>query len=192
MVKNAPSSLVEATVDTHIRFLNEAMLSAAKAHIGKVKTSTNGKEWLSRDIREAIRLRNRHRRNIKEKRKEWITACREVYIMIRVSKEERWKDFISNSSLSNDPNKIWAMIKALSRKSASSIRNETLIHNEKCYTSSRAKANAFMHRYADIIRLDIHKSSRSKKTTRRTLNRALSLSQKKSAKPSTSPKYQLL
>ena len=128
----------------------------------------DSKEWLSRDICEAIRLRNRLRRNIKNNRKEWITACREVQIMIRVSKEERWKDFISNSSLSNDPNKIWATIKALSGKSASSIRNETLIHNGKCYTSSRAKANAFMHRYAEISRLDIPKSSRHK--IRRTLN----------------------
>ena len=86
--------------------------------------------------------------------------------MIRVNKE-RWKEFISDSALSNDPNKIWSTIKAIS---ASSIRNETLLHNGKCYTSSRAKANTFMHRYADISRLDIPKSSRSKKSIRRTLN----------------------
>ena len=59
---------------------------------------------------------------------------------------------------------------ALSGKSASSIRNEKLIHNGKCYTSSRAKATTCMHRYANIIRLDIHTSSRRKKPNRRTLN----------------------
>ena len=90
--------------------------------------------------------------------------------MIRVSKEKRWNELISNSALSNDPDKFWATIKALRGKSASSILNETLIPNGKFYTSSRAKANAFMHRYAEISRLDIHKLSRHKKTIRRTLN----------------------
>ena len=59
---------------------------------------------------------------------------------------------------------------ALSGKSASSIRNEKLIHNGKCYTSSRAKATTFMHRYTNIRRLDIHTPSRSKKPIRHTLN----------------------
>ena len=90
--------------------------------------------------------------------------------MIRESKEEKWKEFISKSDHSNDPNKIWTKIKALSGKSASSIRNETLVHNGKCFTSSRTKANAFIHRYAEISRLDIPKSSRRKKPIRRMLN----------------------
>ena len=73
-IRNAPISLEEAPIDVHTRFLNDAMLSAAKAHIGKVKASTNSKEWLSKDIREAIKLRNRLRRSIASNRKEWITA----------------------------------------------------------------------------------------------------------------------
>ena len=40
-IRNAPISLEEAPIDVRTRFLNDAMLSAAKAHIGKVKTSTN-------------------------------------------------------------------------------------------------------------------------------------------------------
>ena len=169
-IKNTPISLEEAPIDVRTRFLNDAMLSAAKAHIGKVKASTNSKEWLSKEIREAIKLRNRLRRSIASNRKEWITACREVQSMIRESKEEKLKEFISESDHSNDPNKIWTKIKALSGKSASSIRNETLVHNGKCFTSSRTKANAFMHRYAEISRLDIPKSSRRKKPISRMLN----------------------
>ena len=69
-VNNAPSPLVKASIDTLTRFLNGTMLSAAKAHIGKVKATTKGKEWLSNDIRDAIRLRNRLRRNIANNLKE--------------------------------------------------------------------------------------------------------------------------
>ena len=78
-------------------------------------------------------------------------------VYIRISSQKR-------------PNKIWSTIKALSGKSASSIRNELLIHNGKCYMSSRSKVNAFMHRYADISRLEIYKSSRCKKPIQCTLN----------------------
>ena len=61
-------------------------------------------------------------------------------------------------------------MKSLSGKNQSSIRNEALVQNGRCYTTGKAKANAFMRRYAAISRLDIPKPERRKNTVRRMIN----------------------
>ena len=71
-------------------------------------------------------VRNRLRRNSASNRMEWVTACRNVQTLIRDSKEAKWREFISSADLSSNPNKIWTTVKALSGKSPSSIRNESL------------------------------------------------------------------
>ena len=146
------------------------MLSAAKANIGKVKATTNDKEWMSREIREALRTCNHLRRDIVVNRREWVSACRKVQLLIRTSKEDRWREFISSADLSENPNTIWSTIKSLSGKCASSIRNETLVHEGKSYSTSKAKADAFMRRYAAVSRLNIPKPERRKNTVPRLLN----------------------
>ena len=166
----APPSIALSSLDFRNKFLTDAIMEAAKANIGKVKATKNGKEWMSREIREAIRHRNQLRRDIGSRRRDWVSACREVQHRIQCSKEERWREFISEPDLVSNPNKIWATIKSLSGKNVSSLRNETLIHDGKLYTSSKAKADAFMRRYASISRLDIPKADRHKKATRRLLN----------------------
>ena len=69
-VTTTPLHLSTASLYARMRYLNEAMLSAAKANIGKVKATTNDKEWMSREIREIIRTRNHLRRNIVVNRRE--------------------------------------------------------------------------------------------------------------------------
>ena len=139
-------------MDAKISFLNNAILEAAKKYIGRVKASTNDKVWLTREIREQIKLRNNLRKNIANNRQEWITACRKVNDMIRSKKEEHWKTFLEDSEASANPNKIWNAIKALSGKATGNTRNESLIHEGKEFITSKSKANAFMNRYAEISR----------------------------------------
>ena len=170
----APHHIATASLDARMRYLNEAMLSAAKANIGKVKATTNDKEWMSREIREAIRTRNRLRRDIVVNRREWDSACRKVQLLI--CKEDRCREFISSADLSANSNKIWSTIKSLSGKCASSIRNVTIVHEGKSYSTSKAKADAFMRRYAAVSRLNIPKPERRKNTVRRLLN-ALSVAE---------------
>ena len=68
-----------------------------------------------------------------------------------------------------DPNKIWREVKSLSGKSQGSTRNECLVHNGRLCTTSKAKADAFMQRYAEVSRLEIPKADRLKKSVRRQL-----------------------
>ena len=125
---------------------------------------------MSRDIRNAIKYRNRLRRDIASNRMEWVTACRNVQTLIPDSKEAKWREFISSADLSSNPNKIWTTVKSLSGKSPSSIRNESLFHDGKCYTTGKARANTFMRRYASISRLHIPKTDRRKNHVRRIIN----------------------
>ena len=90
-VMSTPLHIATASLDARIRYLNEAMISAAKVYIGNVKAKTNDKEWMSREIRDAIRTRNHLRRDIVVNRREWISACRKVQLLIRTSKEDRWR-----------------------------------------------------------------------------------------------------
>ena len=158
------------TLNKKMHFLNDSIIKAATEHIGTVKITKNCKEWMSREIREAVKDRNRLRRQVSTRRTDWIEACRVVQALIKESKEKKWFDFLSDVSSSSDPNKIWETIRSLSGRNANSLKNESLIDGDKCYVTSRAKANAFMKRYAEISRLDINKEDRLKKTIRHTLN----------------------
>ena len=160
----------EMPLNTRLSFLNSCILNSASIHIGKVKITKNSKGWMSKEIREAVKVRNRLRRQVRTKRREWMEATSTVRTLITESKQNKWKDFLSDASSSSDPNKIWATIKSLSGRSANSIKNEVLIHNTKRYTTSKAKADAFMKRYAAISRLNIEKSERLKKPLRKLLN----------------------
>ena len=111
------SSLIQPSLDARSRFLTSAILKAATSTIGKIKRSKNGKEWLTRDIREAVKRRNCLRKEISSKRREWVESCKTVREMIKASKEDRWKSFLEDSESSADPHKIWATIKSLSGRS---------------------------------------------------------------------------
>jgi len=50
----------------------EALINAAKSHVGKVKPGARTKVWMNPAIRTAIRKRNGLRRDIKNKRREWL------------------------------------------------------------------------------------------------------------------------
>ena len=168
-VTAAPAAIHESSLDSRSKFLNMAMIDAANKAIGKVKCSVNGKEWMSRDIREAVKRRNALRRDITNKRAEWIEACMTVRDMIRESKENRWKEFLEDSDSSSNPHKIWSTIKSLSGRNTASIRNETLVHEGREYITNKAKADVFLQRYAATSRLNIPKECRIKNSVRRSL-----------------------
>lgn len=90
--------------------------------------------------------------------------------LIKKSKEQKWKDFLEDTTANSDPNKIWRVIKSLSGKSPSSMNNEVLIHENRMYQTNKAKADIFMKHYASISRLNIPKTQRRKKAIRRNLS----------------------
>ena len=171
-VTAAPAAIHESSLDSISKFLNMAMIDVANKAICKVKCSFGIyiiKEWMSRDIREAVKRRNALRRDITSKRAEWIEACMTVRDMVRESKENRWKEFLEDFDSSSNPHKIWSTIKSLSRNSTASIRNETLVHEGREYITNKAKEDAFLQRYAATSRLSIPKACRINNSVRRSL-----------------------
>ena len=165
----APAAIHESSLDSRSKFLNMVMIDAANKAIGKVKCSVNGKEWMSRDIREAVKRRNAMRREITNKRAEWVEACMTVRDMIREITENRWKEFLEDSDSSSNTHTIWSTIKSLSGRSTASIRNETLVHEGREYVTNKAKADAYLQSYAATSRLSIPKACRIKNSVCRSL-----------------------
>ena len=162
-------SFGRASLDARMASLVVSITEAANSFIGKVKSSTNGKTWMPREIREAVKSRNSLRRSLGDNRREWVEACRSVQALIRKEKERRWVEFLEDAADTADPNKIWMVVKSLSGKSQGSTRNESLVHNGRLCTTSKAKADAFMQIYAEVSRLDIPKADRLNKYIRRQL-----------------------
>ena len=69
--------------------LRKVIIQAANKHVGKKKVGRQAKAWMSKEIKEKIKIRNNLRKSIKNNRQQWIESCREVATMIRNEKQNR-------------------------------------------------------------------------------------------------------
>ena len=70
MVEEVSGEAESWSVSRLSTFLVDCMLSAAKSFVGKAKTKSNGKSWMTREVREAVKRRNSLRRTISANREE--------------------------------------------------------------------------------------------------------------------------
>jgi hypothetical protein len=112
-------------------------------------------------VKAKIKLRNRLRRNIKEKREEWKEACKDVNESIDRAKEESWKELLEDVITDADDAKLWGVVKSLNGSPTSNARNEVMIHKGKTITSDKGKADIFLQHYAKVSRLKFTKSERN-------------------------------
>ena len=116
---------------------------------------------MTREIRGAIKERNSLGRRIGECREEWLAACRRVRDMIAREKERRWHAFVEELHGSEDPCRVWRVIRSLGGSSdVSRSRNEVLVHEGKEYSTSYGKAGAFVRHYASVSKLEFSKEER--------------------------------
>ena len=78
----------ECSLDVKVSYFREALLGAAKAHIGLVRINRPDRKWLTPEVKEAIRTRNLLGRDLANRRTEWITACRRVTELTTASKQK--------------------------------------------------------------------------------------------------------
>ena len=151
------------TLDARVRFLTDVILEAAQAHIGEAKVAPLAKPWLTREIRAAIKERNRLGRQISEHRVEWLEACKQVRELIAKEKERRWHSFVEKLDGSSDPSRVWRVIRSLGGPSdASRARNEILVHKGKEYSTGAGKADVFCRHYASVSRLEFSREERKR------------------------------
>ena len=115
--------------------------NAAKKNVGKTKP---GKvSWVTPAVRDAIKKRNKLRKNVSNNRKEWLDACQEARMAINHAKEEAWRGVLEDSSTTGDDRKLWRVIKPLNGTPENKSPNETVIHNDRCTTSEERQKLTF-------------------------------------------------
>ena len=136
-----------------ISFLSGAMLRAASSHIGMVRAKRLGKEWMTPEVAEAIRERNRLGRNIATHRVEWIQACGRVRTLISEAKRACWKGFVDSLEGHTQSTRAWGLVRSLSGKAPHTAeRNRVLVHRGKEFHTDQGKADAFVNQYASVSR----------------------------------------
>lgn len=68
---------------------------------------------MTREIREAIKERNRLERQLGDHRVEWLEAYERVRELIAREKERHWHSFVEQLDGSSDPSRVWRVIRSL-------------------------------------------------------------------------------
>lgn len=143
--------------------ISEAVLEAAKSHIGMVRVETGPRKWMSADLRDAIRRRNALGRSIAANREEWVTACQRVREVAREAKQAGWERFVSSLEEHSGSSHAWKVIRSLSGKAPTAAeRSKVLEFRGKDICTDIGKADAFVKSYAGVSRHVFSREERKK------------------------------
>ena len=139
-----------------LKNLNEAMLKAGHQHVGKTHPRGNTC-WMNPTVRAAIKRRNQLRRQVRQKRTEWLEACHEVQVLMNEAKQRAWEDYLAEVEYRTDPTDMWRLIKSISGTPDSTAPNEALIVGGKIITTNPKKSDTFARHYARVSELNSRK-----------------------------------
>ena len=152
-VAEAQSGMGQASMEEKIKILQESMDNAAKTHIGMVRVKSEGRNWMTPELRAAIRRRNWLARRIATHREAWLEACREVREKTSSAKSESWRSFVNSLESQAGSSRVWGVIRSLNGKpSATNARNAMLEHRGRAIYDPTKKADAFCQHYAAVSR----------------------------------------
>ena len=142
-----------------VETFNEILREAGNKHVGKTKPSKT-KFAMNPKVKALVNKRNKLRKEVKTKRKEWLEAAAEARLARAEAKETAWTEFVEALEVDDDVTKVWRTIKSLDNTSTSSAPNEALSHNGKTVTTNKAKADVFAKHYAKVSSLSFNKRER--------------------------------
>ena len=138
-----------------------ALIAAAKRFVGTVKSGRRSKTWETPAVREAIRKRNRLRKQIRTHRIEWLKACRDAQDKINEAKTNAWRKVLEDSTQLHDDGKMWKVIKSLNGTPDTNSPNEAMHYKGQLITSNKRKADIFVGHYASVSNLSMLKEDRT-------------------------------
>ena len=145
------SGVGQKPMEERIKFLREAMDSAAKAHMGMVRVKEGGRNWIGPELRAAIRRRNWLGRRISSQREAWLEACHEVRKLSISAKAESWRSFVKSLESRVGSSRVWGVIRSLNGKSSKTdAGNSMLEHRGKAIYDPGRKAEVFCQHYAAV------------------------------------------
>ena len=152
-VAEAQSGMEHASMEEKVKLLQESMDNAAKAHIGMVRVKSEGRNWMTPELKAAIRRRNWLARRIATHREAWLEACREVREKTSSAKSESWRSFVESLEGQAGSSRAWRVIRSLNGKpTTANARNAMLEHRGKAIYDPIKKADAFCQHYAAVSR----------------------------------------
>jgi hypothetical protein len=140
---------------------------SANKNIGKKKVDSGSKAWMTDEIKEKIKARNRLRKDFAQNKDKWIEACREVAEMIRAEKERRWKEFVEEIDRKTSVKDTWRTIRNLDGRHAPRKDNEVLVVDGKGIVEDKDKAHQFKKTYKMQSRIPREKSDKQIKHNNR-------------------------
>jgi hypothetical protein len=144
-----------------VTFFGEAILEAAKNHVGIVWVRDSGQSFMTPALKAAMKRRNLLGRTIGRNREQWLKACREVRSLTRCAKQNSWCTFVESMKGKTSSSHVWSVIRSLNRKRLPPIsRNTVLEHGGRSFVSDTAKADVFIKHHASVSR---HKFSRAER-----------------------------
>ena len=116
--------------------------------------------WMTAEIPELRRRRNRARRDMTRRRGEWTEICRELKEKTILAKREIWRKQLEKIKDERNANRAWSLVKQM-KGQRSENHSGAMLYRGKWRTTPKAKANAFIQKYAEIS------SGKSTKKTRK-------------------------
>jgi hypothetical protein len=154
-----------------VTFFEEAILEAAKNHMGMVQTWHSGQCWMTPALKAAMQRRNLLGRTIGRNREQWLEACRVVRSLTRCAKRNSWHTFVESMKGKSSSSHVWSVIRSLNGKQSPPMaRNTVLEHGGTSSISDTAKADVFIKHYASV---SCHKFSRAERKTDRVVQTRL-------------------
>ena len=142
------------------RFFRKTVLQAAKSKIGKKKIDNNTKPYMTTEIKEKIKERNRLRRNFTDNRAQWVQLCIEVREMIRLEKKEKWRSYIEEIDCNTRVKDVWRTIRNIDGRNPPRNENEVLVVDGKGYVEDKDKADQFRITYKGFSKIPRFKEDR--------------------------------
>ncbi len=151
----------EQSLKERVKSFNEVLIEAGKEYVGKTVPKKNNC-WMTPDVRTAVKKRNRLRREVGKKRKEWLEACEEAQRLMDEARQKAWEDYLSEVEYNVDPSEIWRLIRSIGGTPDSLAPNEALIVKGRVITTNPKKADAFAKHYAGVSKLTFSKTERER------------------------------
>ena len=168
---NIPMRYEKKNINKTEKLLRKAIIKAANKHIRKKKVTESTKCYLTGEIKEEIRKRNKLRKTLSRNREEWIESCKKVAGMIRKEKSDRWREYVNKLDGKSDSRQIFRTIRALDGKYPPRKDNAVLELAGKTYVTDKQKAEQFSKTYRGFSKIKTCKEDRKiRKIIRRQKN----------------------
>ena len=142
---------LESNMKKNLENLTNLMDEVA-AEVFPVGSSERGATpWVTAEIRQLRRERNRFRRVMTRRRGEWMEKCRELKVKAREDKIEVWRRQLSKIQEEKNISRAWRVVKGLKGEKQDE-HGGAMLYEMRWRVTQKSQVNAFMQEYSNITK----------------------------------------